>query len=126
MADFGPRDRRVRAGDAEREAVGELLRRSHVEGRIDRDELQERLERSLSARTYAELDALVADLPVQRERSPRSRRSWPPIVVLPLLVAAIALSHGHLAWLVFPFLFFVARPFLWGGRRFERQGFRRS
>jgi Domain of unknown function (DUF1707) len=108
-----PRDRRLRVGDAEREAAGEILRRQHVDGRIDRDEFQERLERSLSAKTYADLDALLADLPVQaRERRPASWRPWPPFVFVPLLVAVIVASHGHLAWLVVPFLFFfVVRPF---------------
>ncbi len=41
----------------------EQLRDAAAEGRIDLDELDERLERALTAKTYAELDALTADLP---------------------------------------------------------------
>ena len=53
----------LRASDAERERVAEALRRHHVDGRIDTDELQERLERCYAARTGSDLDALLADLP---------------------------------------------------------------
>jgi hypothetical protein len=43
----------------------------------------------------------------------------PVVALLPLLlivVAAGAVSHGHLLWLAIPFFFFVGRPLLW--RRF--------
>ena len=51
-----------RAGDADREAVADRLRIAAGEGRIDLGELEERLDRAYAARTYGELDALVADL----------------------------------------------------------------
>ncbi|MFE6049399.1 DUF1707 domain-containing protein [Kitasatospora sp. NPDC056446] len=51
-----------RAGDADREAVAERLRVAAGEGRIDLGELTERLDLAYAARTYRELDALVADL----------------------------------------------------------------
>jgi hypothetical protein len=51
------------AADADREAVGERLRRAAREGRLSTAELEQRLELSLAARRYGELDALVADLP---------------------------------------------------------------
>jgi DUF1707 SHOCT-like domain len=121
----GPRDRRLRVADSEREAVGEILRREHVAGRLDSDEFQERLERCLAAKTYAELDALVADFPSQQAEQGRSERAWGwrpwPLALLPLaLIAAIAVSAGHLVWLAFPLVFFVVRPLLWrssGGYR---------
>ncbi|GHG18757.1 hypothetical protein GCM10018777_36220 [Streptomyces albogriseolus] len=53
----------LRASHDDREAVVEQLRDAAAEGRIDLDELDERLERALTAKTYAELDALTADLP---------------------------------------------------------------
>ncbi len=53
----------LRAGDADRDAVAELLRVAAAEGRIDLSELEERLGRLNQAKTYGELDALVADLP---------------------------------------------------------------
>lgn len=115
----GPRDRRLRVGDSEREAVGDILREAHVDGRLDSDEFQERLERCLSAKTYAELDELVADFPTAETEQRRNARAWAwrpwPFAFLPLaLIAAIVLSGGHLFWLAFPLFFlFVVRPFLW-------------
>ncbi|MBJ6626150.1 DUF1707 domain-containing protein [Streptomyces sp. I4(2020)] len=53
----------LRASHDDREAVVEQLRDAAAEGRIDLDELDERLERALTAKTYAELDALTVDLP---------------------------------------------------------------
>ncbi|MFE1175944.1 DUF1707 domain-containing protein [Streptomyces sp. NPDC058773] len=55
-----------RAGDADRESVIERLRVAAGEGRIELAELEERLDRAYSAKTYAELDVLVADLPQER------------------------------------------------------------
>jgi hypothetical protein len=115
----GPRDRKLRVGDSEREAVGEILRRQHVDGRLDGDEFQERLERCLAAKTYADLDELVADLPSPEGEQGRAAGAWGwrpwPFALLPLaLVAAVAFSGGHLVWLAFPlFFFFIVRPLLW-------------
>jgi hypothetical protein len=53
----------LRASDADREQVAERLRHAAGEGRIVAEELEERLEAVFSARTYGELDAVVADLP---------------------------------------------------------------
>jgi len=61
-----PRGVEPRAGDAEREQVAEKLRVAAGEGRVDLAELEERLERAYRAKTYSELDALLADLPDKR------------------------------------------------------------
>lgn len=53
----------LRASHDDREAVVEQLRDAAAEGRIDLDELDTRLEQALTARTYADLDVLTADLP---------------------------------------------------------------
>ncbi|MER7890320.1 DUF1707 domain-containing protein [Micromonospora sp. NPDC094482] len=53
----------MRAGDADREAVAERLRVALNEGRLDLHEYDERLRQTYAARTYAELDALLTDLP---------------------------------------------------------------
>jgi hypothetical protein len=55
----------LRAADADREAVADRLQAAAREGRIDFAELEERLGRAYSARTYGELEALVTDLPRQ-------------------------------------------------------------
>jgi hypothetical protein len=64
----------LRASDADREHTAELLRRAAGEGRLDVDELEERLSTVYATRTQAELDALVADVvaPEHRDRAPRT------------------------------------------------------
>jgi hypothetical protein len=52
-----------RASDAEREAVADQLRTAAGDGRLDPDELEERLAAAYSARTTGELVPLTADLP---------------------------------------------------------------
>ena len=54
---------RLRAGQADREQVIEALKDAFVHGRLTRDELDARAGRALSARTYADLAALTADIP---------------------------------------------------------------
>jgi hypothetical protein len=63
----------LRASDADREHAAELLRRATGEGRLDVDELEERLQIAYATRTQRELEALVADVvvPEDRERLPR-------------------------------------------------------
>ena len=53
----------LRASDSDREEIVGRLHGATTEGRLRADELDERLGAALSARTYGELDALVADLP---------------------------------------------------------------
>ncbi|RLP97756.1 DUF1707 domain-containing protein [Micromonospora sp. CV4] len=53
----------MRAADSDREAVADRLRVALGEGRLDLHEYDERLQRAYAARTYAELDALLTDLP---------------------------------------------------------------
>ncbi len=55
---------RLRVSDAERHRVSELLREAAGEGRLDIDELEERLEAAYAAKTYADLVPLTVDLPV--------------------------------------------------------------
>ena len=120
----GPRDRQFRVGDREREVVAEILRQHHVEGRLDADEFQERLERCLAAKTYRDLDRLIDDLPGDETEPGRLGQAWRlpfwrivplPLALIPLaVIAAIVLSGGHLVWLAFPLLFFfLLRPLVW-------------
>ncbi|MGR6322172.1 DUF1707 domain-containing protein [Micromonospora soli] len=53
----------MRAADADRAATAERLRVALEEGRLDLHEYDERLVRAYQAKTYAELDEVVADLP---------------------------------------------------------------
>lgn len=54
------------ASDDEREATVLRLRAAHLEGRLETDELEQRVERAAAARTYEDLQALEADLPAIR------------------------------------------------------------
>lgn len=58
-----------RAGDADRDRVAALLREAHAEGRLDVEELTERLDATYRARTFGELAVVTADLPPVRARS---------------------------------------------------------
>ena len=53
----------LRASHDDRDRVVEMLRVSAGDGRLTAEELDERLERAMTARTYGELARLVADLP---------------------------------------------------------------
>jgi hypothetical protein len=53
----------LRASDADRERVAELLREAYAEGRLTLDEHAERIEAAYAARTLGELDPLTRDLP---------------------------------------------------------------
>jgi hypothetical protein len=55
---------RLRISDEDRHKVAEVLRRAAGEGRIDLDELDERLESTYAAKTYGDLVPITADLPV--------------------------------------------------------------
>jgi hypothetical protein len=58
----------LRAADADRDAVTERLRNAAAEGRLDPDELEDRVHTALRARTYGELDLVLADLPTTQRR----------------------------------------------------------
>ena len=53
----------TRASDKERDAVVQRVQDAFAEGRLDDTEFDERTRAALTARTHAELDALLADLP---------------------------------------------------------------
>ena len=55
----------LRASHGDRDQVVELLRVAAGDGRLTAEELDERLEVALTARTYGELTALVKDLPTR-------------------------------------------------------------
>ena len=55
--------REYRASHEDRDRVVELLRIAAGDGRLSADELDQRLEMALNARTYGELAALTEDLP---------------------------------------------------------------
>ncbi|MFF5217126.1 DUF1707 domain-containing protein [Micromonospora sp. NPDC000442] len=70
----------MRAADADRQAIADRLRVALDEGRLDLHEYDDRLQRAYAARTYAELDALVGDLPASGGAVlPTSRQPGVPV-----------------------------------------------
>jgi hypothetical protein len=115
-----PADPDMRVSDADRDRVVDLLRDHAAAGRLAPDELEERIEVALAARTAGELDALLTDLPgspeVRREhrRTPEARREAARrafaehlrtyVMVMVLLVAIWALTGMGYFWPIWPAL----------------------
>ena len=93
----------MRASDAEREAVATQLRDHAAAGRLDPDELDERLTQALAARTQEELVPLTADLPGPVARPRRQPPAIPPVLPIAVLLIAIwALSGMGYFWPMWP------------------------
>jgi Domain of unknown function (DUF1707)/2TM domain len=98
------------ASDADRERIAERLRAATAEGRLTSEELEERLESAFSARTGAELEPLVADLPAPVARTVARRERWDSdhvrayIGVSIMLIAIWALTGAGYFWPIWPML----------------------
>jgi Flp pilus assembly protein TadB len=81
----------IRLTDAERDTCAEQLSDQFVLGRLDRDELEDRLELLNRARVHGELPGVFEGLPMPRLYGPAQRRPsrWP--WVLAAAVASLAL-----------------------------------
>ncbi|MCL2584314.1 MAG: DUF1707 domain-containing protein [Streptosporangiales bacterium] len=70
----------LRASDADRERVAEILRDAAGEGRLTLEELDERLEAVYAAKTYADLEPVTRDLPTPGNLpKPASSRAPAPV-----------------------------------------------
>ncbi len=121
----------LRASDQDREQFVDRLNKAHSEGRIGDDELEQRVSAALTARTYSELEATVADLPRSDRRTPAHRRSaagWalttlranPILILVAIPLVAVTAAMVLAATLVFAtlcILFLVI-----GGRRSMHRG----
>lgn len=105
---------RIRASDAEREHVAEVLRAATGAGLLGIDEVEERLATCYAARYRADLEPLTADLPHTGEllaATPRARAATRRrlgrhaafvAVIATLLVVAWTLSEADFFWPVWP------------------------
>jgi uncharacterized membrane protein len=120
----------LRLGDAERQQALDALGEHFAQGRLTREELDERSDAVWSAKTHGDLSPLFADLPVGRAPRPeRSRmqgrpgpRPFPGPFLRPLLVPLFVvlvvltvLTHLPLVLLA------VALWFVLGHRRWHHQ-----
>jgi hypothetical protein len=125
-------DPELRASDVDRERVVEQLQAHAGEGRLSVEELEERTERALGARTVGDLAALRSDLPERRVAPRRPRRRPRPelrtfVAVMTLLIAIWALGGAGYFWPIWPLLgwgVFVVGP--GRGRSFRLCGRRRG
>jgi DUF1707 SHOCT-like domain len=109
---------RMRASHADREHAIGILKAAFMQGRLAKDEFDLRVEQTLASRTYAELTALIADLPTgpiaakppQAARTPARRPVGRPARVMS---AATALYAG--AWTCVLFLSAHQDGNLWTG-----------
>jgi hypothetical protein len=64
----------IRASDQDRDATAQRLQAAFAEGRLDDEEFDHRMRAALVARTSADLDQLVEDLPASSSGAPAVRR----------------------------------------------------
>jgi hypothetical protein len=87
-----------RISDADRERVAEVLRKAAGDGRLDIEELEQRLESAYAAKTYGELVPITQDLPLASPGhltpETESTRSRMPVGGVPTTSNAIAIFGG--------------------------------
>ena len=111
----------VRVGDADRERAAALLRHHAVAGRLEPDELEERLGRAYAARYGSDLEAALAELPPEHRAAsrlrPDPRRAAPvlPLAIGALIGLAAITSAWWLMWLIWPIVMLLGRR-----RRYRR------
>ena len=115
-----PADATIRMSDADRAEVADRLAQHYGDGRLDQAELDDRLGQAMSAKTRADLDGLLHDLPdtgvsrmepqaprrqPPRPREPR-RHNWLRIVLVVVLVLVGLRLLGGIGALFWPFGWF--------------------
>jgi len=98
----------LRISDTERAEVADLLSKHYGDGRLDQAEFNERLDQAMKAKTYADLDGILVDLPrteAEASEAPkataRRRHEHRHLRVLALtvfIVVAVATVAHALVW----------------------------
>lgn len=71
----------LRASTADRERAIDVLKAGFAEGRLNKDEYDDRVSAAYAARTYADLAVVTGDLPGGQVMAPVPVPHWPPPVV---------------------------------------------
>jgi hypothetical protein len=120
----------VRIGDVERDQAVSLLGDHFAAGRLNREELDERIDQAIQAKFSTDLRPLFADLPRTAEppagRPALQFRAAPPayallfllapLLLIGILVTAIAVGAPWAPWMIFWLFMFSG---FWGRRRFH-------
>jgi hypothetical protein len=116
-------DQHIRVSDAERNSVAEILGQHYADGRLDQAEFDDRIGRTMAAKTRGDLAGLFDDLPENGPsgagpsgpddravpyRGPRRRGG----IVRALLLVLLVFICANFAWHAFTSLFFVG-PLIW-------------
>jgi len=116
-------DQHIRVSDAERNSVAEILGQHYAEGRLDQAEFDDRISRTMAAKTRGDLAGLFDDLPENGPsgagpsgpadpavpyRGPRRRGG----IVRALLLVLLVFICANFAWHAFTSLFFI-QPLVW-------------
>ncbi len=134
----------LRIGDAERESAVDQLAEQYAQGRISKQEFDERSDAAWAARTQGDLAPLFADLPVgrhdvraasrpfgQRDARPAwlgwraGRVPFPLLLLLGVLVVITVVSHLPVVLLALAVWLFWIRP-RWSRHRSAGPSARRS
>lgn len=99
----------MRASDADREQVVDVLKAAFVQGRLLKDELDARAGQAFASRTYAELAAVTADIPavptgvqpLRKRTQPHANSSVSQVVIL--CVSTIIAAELFLVLAIFAF-----------------------
>src|SRR5436190_14496501 len=101
----------IRASDAERERAVEQLREHGAAGRLDVDELADRVEQAYRARTHADLAVPLSDLPDLRRRRARRARAvaglrhhFTVFAAVNLLLIGVWGATGGCFWPIWPLM----------------------
>jgi hypothetical protein len=115
-------DQNIRVSDAERNAVAEMLGQHYADGRLDQAEFDERVGRTMAAKTRGDLAGLFDDLPdlqAAAATGPDTKAGpWRPGrrggigLLRPLALIALVIILTNVAWHAFTSMFFVG-PALW-------------
>jgi len=110
----------IRASDAERERIAQILQQAAGDGRLTPEEAGERLALASAARHRDELARLVSDLPDAAEPpspSRRPRRYWGGALARGLRLAVFA-AVVLTVWKTGAWVFFAFWPLILGGLAF--------